>query len=207
MKALTLFFLAAISFPAYPQSPAVPPPPPPCGEKGVPQNVPCYKDGKLINTNSPPPVPHTPLTPGGVPNLPDPGETNSQPVTAPKVTEPKAVSPTPRPYSPALVRPATVTADETPASTDNLPSPKQSSSRCHDFSSCFVQSFNSATNARQVSRSVDQKRLIEANRAMARQNAEQDFKAMEEIRLMVTEDTAESKDLTAGRANLAKDAI
>lgn len=41
-----------------------PPPPPPCGEKGVPDNVPCYdsKSGKVIHTESPTRVPSTPLT-------------------------------------------------------------------------------------------------------------------------------------------------
>jgi hypothetical protein len=211
MKILVLLLLAAISVPVYPQSPAVPPPPPPCGEKGVPPNVPCYKDGKLINTNSPAPIPHTPLTPGGVPDLPDPGENNSQPVTTPKVTEPKAVLPAPTTSNPPLVQSATSTSDETSLSSNNSPAPfpKQSPSGCHDFSSCFVRSFNSATSARQAARSADQKNasLIAANRAMARQNAEKDFKAMEEVRLMITQDTEESKNLTAWRADLAKDAI
>src|SRR5208282_4615450 len=211
MKILTLFFLAAIPIPAYPQSPAAPPPPPPCGEKGVPQNVPCYKDGRLINTNSPAPVPHTPLTPGGVPNLPDPGENDSQIVTTPKVTEPKALPPGSTPYSPPLVQPTKQIPEEEPVSTNNspTPSPKQPASGCHDFSSCFAQSFNNAANSRRTARSADQRNasLIAANRAAARQNAEQDFKSMEEIRLMITQDVAEAKGLTAWRADLAKEAI
>lgn len=49
---------------AWGQSPPPPPPPPPCGEKGVPDNVPCYdvKSGKLLHTASPINVPSQPLT-------------------------------------------------------------------------------------------------------------------------------------------------
>ena len=49
---------------AWGQGPPSPPPPAPCGQKGVPDNVPCYdvKSGKLLHTASPNYVPSQPLT-------------------------------------------------------------------------------------------------------------------------------------------------
>lgn len=207
MKTLILVFLAASSISMYAQSTGAPPPPPPCGQKGVPDNIPCYKDGKLKNTNSPPAIPHIPLTPGGVPNLPAPGDDNSAQVTAPKITAPKTTPPALLTYTPPAVQLATPDTDDVPASTDKAPasSPKVETSECHDFASCFLQSFNNAANGR----SADQKnaRLNAANREIARQNAEKDFQYMEKIRLMIIQDLAESKELGAGRAEMARDLI
>jgi hypothetical protein len=63
MKSFILFFLLIVAaVPACSQSSSVSPPPLPCGAKGIPDNAPCLKDGKLINTSTPNPVPHTPLT-------------------------------------------------------------------------------------------------------------------------------------------------
>jgi hypothetical protein len=63
MKSLILFFLlVAGTIPACSQSSPAPPPPLPCGTRGIPDSVPCLKDGKLINTSTPNPVPHTSLT-------------------------------------------------------------------------------------------------------------------------------------------------
>jgi hypothetical protein len=211
MKTLILFFLAAFSIPMYAQSTGAPPPPPPCGQKGVPDNIPCYKDGKLINTNSPVTVPHTPLTPGGVPNIPAPGDNDSQPVTAPKITPPKITPPAPVPYKAPTIQPATQNTDDAPASAGDAPATPSSraTSGCHDFASCFLQRFNNSANARRAARSAEQNnaRLIAANQAMVRQAAEKDFQYMEKIRLMITEDAAESKDLTGGRAEMARDLI
>src|SRR4029077_8052421 len=105
--------------PMYAQSTGAPPPPPPCGQKGVPDNIPCYKDGKLINANSPVTVPHTPLTPGGVPNIATPGDDDSQPVRVPKITAPKTTPPALVNYEPPAIQPATQNADDVPASTSN----------------------------------------------------------------------------------------
>lgn len=211
MKILILVFLAASSIPTYAQSSGAPPPPAPCGQKGVPDNIPCTKDSKLINTNSPAVVPHTPLSPGGVPNIPVPGDDNSQPVAAPKITAPKTTLPVLVPYKPQGVQLATTDTDDVPPSADNAsasPS-KPATSGCRDFASCFLQGFNNATNARRAARSADQKNanLIAANKEIARQNAEKDFQYMEKIRLMITQDIAESKDLTAERAEMARDLI
>jgi hypothetical protein len=210
MKTLILFFFAAFSIPTCAQSTGAPPPPPPCGQKGVPDNIPCYKDGKLINTSSPANVPHTPLTPGGVPNIPAPGDDASQPVTAPKITSPKITPPAPVPYKPPTIQPATQNTDDAPASAGNAPATpsNRATSGCHDFASCFLQGFNSA-NARRAARSAEQNnaRQIAANQAMIRQAAEKDFQYMEKIRLMITQDIAESKDLTGGSADMARDLI
>jgi len=60
--------------------------PPPCGEKGVPDNVPCYdaKSGKVIHTETPANVPHQ-----DIPLQPPPAE----PVVVPKL-QPAKVAPT-----------------------------------------------------------------------------------------------------------------
>lgn len=211
MKMLILVFLAASSISTYAQSTGAPPPPPPCGQKGVPDNIPCYKDGKLKNTNTPPTIPHMPLTPGGIPNLPAPGDDNSAPVTATKITAPKITPPALLTYTPPAVQLATPDTDDVPASTDKAPAspPKVETSGCHDFASCFLQSFNNAANDRRAARSADEKnaRLSTANREIARQNAEKDFQYMEKIRLMIMQDLAESKELSAGRAEMARDLI
>src|SRR6266849_3165302 len=121
MKTLIFFLFLGTSISTYAQSAGAPPPPAPCGQKGVPDNVPCLKDGKLINTNSPVTVPHTPLTPGGVPNIPAPGDNDSQTVTAPKLTPPKITPRVPAPYKPPAIQPATENTDDAPASADNAP--------------------------------------------------------------------------------------
>src|SRR5579863_1340274 len=65
--------------------------PPPCGEKGVPNNAPCYdaKSGKVIHTDSPPFVPHQDIKP-----LPPPAEPVTIPATQPtKTTVPHGAEP------------------------------------------------------------------------------------------------------------------
>ena len=75
---IAIWFLSAV--PAFGQSV-----PPPCGQKGVPDNVPCYdaKSGKVIHTESPPFVPHQDIKP-----LPPPAE----PLVVPKI-QPAIVTP------------------------------------------------------------------------------------------------------------------
>jgi hypothetical protein len=107
--------------------------PPPCGEKGVPDNVPCYdaKSGKVIHTNTPGFVPHQEINP-----LPP----SAEPVTAPTVA------------------PAKVTPDNTVPHHIEFPSPPATpqSWSYENNASCFhdrgtVQCFETSTLQRYAS--------------------------------------------------------
>ena len=199
MKTFILLFLSGVAAPAFAQS--APLPVAPCGEKGVPADAPCLKDGKLVNTKSPHFIPHAPLNSTAGPSPTTPQETDSQPAGAPKTTAPKVIAPATPVYVPSTAQPAESPEQSATVSAANPhAAPSQpSATGCHDPASCFAVGVADGTKARQT-QDAAKRRAASQESEMKAEAAK--TKAMEEA--LASEERALAEEKTANDKILAE---
>ena len=191
---LLLFFLTATLVHA--QKPSDPPPILPCGTIGLGDDLPCLKDGKIVVKNSGNYVPHTPLSPDAAAAL---AAAEKAANGTPTTTIPKSPTPEVKPYKtdefPATAPVANVSGEDAAAPpTMQAPATTKSVNTCHDFWSCFSQSYSkAATNGRAIA-TMDQqnRRLAAENQREERRFVEKTFNDMEKVRKDIDETVAAS---------------
>lgn len=196
--AATLLFLFLAAILVHAQQPSNPPPILPCGTKGLGDDLPCLKDGKIVVKRSGNYVPYTPLSPDAAAALAA-AEKQATQTEPPSTTIPKPSAPEVKPYktneAPSTTPAADVQGyDAVVPPAEQAPAMTNSPNSCHDFWSCFSQSYSQAVANKAAIATVDQqnRRLAAGNQQEEKRFAEKTFNDMETIRKMVTEDTANS---------------
>ena len=210
LKTVVLLWSVLTATLLHAQQPSNPPPILPCGTKGLGDDLPCLKDGKIVVKRSGNYVPYTPLSPEAAAALAA-AEKQATETEPPNTTIPKPSAPEVKPYKtnepPNTTSPADVQGyDAAVPPAKQAPAITNSSNSCHDFWSCFSQSYSQAVAYKATIATMDQqnRRLAAENQQEERRFAEKTFNDMEKVRQMIEEDTAGS---TPNDPPMVKEAI
>ena len=207
--AIVLWFVLTATL-VHAQQPSNLPPILPCGTKGLGDDLPCFKDGKIVVKRSGNYVPFTPLSPEATAALAA-AEKQATETEPPSTTIPKSPAPEVKPYKtngPPSTAPAAGVQgyDAVVLPVKQAPATSNSPNSCHDFWSCFSQGYSRAGANKGAIATMDQqnRRLVAENQQEERRFAEKAFNDMEKVRKMIAEDTAGS---TPNDPPMVKEAI